>query len=100
MKGEIDMDRVIRREIDGIPCVVFHGRDVNSVEWDEPRLKYLNEKCKCTQHEGKIFVYTGRRVVTVAKDQPWKKTSELLKIGRVTVKKIINQYYEPNEVIF
>ena len=86
------------RTIDGERCQVMNEADIKAVEWHEPRLKHLTDRCRVTQYKGRIFVYTGTEVITVAKNQRWRSIPDLLKIGKAEVKKKIDKY-EPNEVI-
>ena len=88
-----------RRMIDGTRCDVLNERDIKAIEWREPRLDHVTDKCRVTQYDGKIFVYTGRRVVTVAENQRWMSLTQLLRIGKKTVREIIEKNYLPNEVI-
>lgn len=86
-------------KICGIDVKCVKDEEKRYVEFKLPRLRHIDDNCRVTAFENRLYLYTGRRVVDLGKITKTLSYREMIIVGIRETQAIINSLYAKNEVI-
>lgn len=86
-------------KICGIDVKCIKDEEKRYVEFELPRLRHINDNCRVTAFDDKLYLYTGRRVICLGKITKQLSYKQMTIVGIRETQAIINSLYAKNEVI-
>ena len=86
-------------KIYGIDVKCIKDEEKRYVEFELPRLRHIDDNCRVTAFENRLYLYTGRRVVDLGKITKTLSYRQMAIVGIRETQAIINSLYAKNEVI-
>ena len=83
----------------GIDVKCIKDEEKRYVEFQLRRLRHIDDNCRVTAFENRLYLYTGRRVVDLGKITKTLSYRQMTVIGIRETQAIINSLYAKNEVI-